>query len=248
MGTETSLDLTGGAERRAPQPVRRYGLHEDVLPQLLALEIDPDRPLLAVDADEVLVLFARHLQRFMAAQGYRLDLSAYRIDGAITRAEDGATLSKPEGWRLIEAFFAAETARQQCVAGAVETLRGLAEDPALRVQVVVLTNVPQSARSARVQNLAGHGLPYPLIANVGGKGRALRFLWDRTKAPMAFVDDSGAQLGSAARRAPGVARVHFVADPDLRRIAGRVEHAEHAMARWSSGDALLRGLLGGEAA
>ncbi|MEO1330166.1 MAG: hypothetical protein AAFW46_10920 [Pseudomonadota bacterium] len=239
------LDLSGGEERRAPQPIKRYGLAEEVLPQLLALKIDPDRPILAVDADEVLLHFARHLQRFMAGEGYRLDLSEYRLDGAISRLSDGAILSKSEGWALISLFFARETRTQEIVEGAAETLAALAEDPSLRAQVLILTNVPQSARAARVANLAGHGLGFPLVANVGGKGRALRYLWDHSAAPVAFVDDSALQLGSAATRAPGVARVHFVADPDLRRVAGRVEHAEHAMESWPAGERLLRRLLTG---
>lgn len=237
------LGLSGGAERRGPQPIKRYGLHADVLPQLLALEIDRARPLLAVDADEVLVHFARHLQRYVAGRGYRLDLSEYKLDGAFTRAADGAVLSKVEGWGLISDFFEEETGRQEIVEGAAETLAALvAEDGA---QVVVLTNVPQAARAARIANLAGHGLDYPLIANVGGKGRALRYLWDHSAAPMAFIDDSPLQLGSAETRAPGVARVHFVADPELRRIAGTAPAADHSMACWRTGRALLARVLSG---
>lgn len=236
---------TDGAERRAPQPLRRYRLHEDVLPQLLALDLDPERPVLAVDADEVLVLFARHLQRFIAAQGHRLDLSEYKLDGAITRVSDGRVLTREEGWTLIRAFFDAETLRQRAVDGAAAALRALSEDPALRVQVIVLTNVPQAAREARAANLAAQGIAYPVVANQGGKGRALRYLWDHTRRAVAFNDDSDLQLGSAARRAPGVSRVHFVADPDLRRLAGAARNAEHAVEDWAEAAALFRRLLSG---
>lgn len=239
------LDLTGGAERRAPQPMRRYGLHDAVAPQLLALQLDPDRPVLAVDADEVLVHFARHLQRFMAAKGFLLDLSAYRLDGAVTRASDGLEATAQEFRALFNGFFREEVGRQELVAGAAETLRALAEDPEVSAQVLVLTNVPQAQRAARIANLAAQGVDYPLVANVGGKGRALRFLWDHTRGPVVFIDDSAHQLSSAETRAPGVRRVHFVADPDLRRVAGSVAAADYRMTDWESDRLLLKRVLQG---
>ncbi|MEL6318038.1 MAG: hypothetical protein AAFR16_10435, partial [Pseudomonadota bacterium] len=122
--------LTGGADRRAPQPLRCYGLGEAARQQIDAIlarpDADPERPLIAVDADEVLLHFARHLQRFTLSQGVRLDLSAYRLDGGFTRLSDGETLSREEGWRLIDLFFAREAERQEPVSGAAEALAALA--------------------------------------------------------------------------------------------------------------------------
>ena len=50
-------------------------LPERVLAELEAAEINPGRPVIAVDADEVLVHFAAHFNDFLTARGYRFSLS-----------------------------------------------------------------------------------------------------------------------------------------------------------------------------
>lgn len=227
--------LPGGSLTRAPQPNSVYGLAPGVLEQLEALELDPERPVLAVDADEVLVYFARHLARFAETIGFRLSLTEYRLNGAFTRLADGGVAGGDEVGRVLRAFFDEETGKQEVVEGAREALAALSR----AAQVIVLTNVPQAARAARIDNLRGHGLDYPLVANSGGKGRPLRWLWDRTRASVAFIDDSASQLGSAERRAPEVFRTHFVADPDLRRLAGVVSCAQARPESWESAAAVL---------
>ena len=53
--------------------------------QIEAAGLAPGRPLLAVDADEVLVHFAPHLARWLEGLGWRLALTEYRLDGAIRK-------------------------------------------------------------------------------------------------------------------------------------------------------------------
>ena len=100
------------------------------------------------------------------------------------------------------------------------------------MQVVILTNVPFHARACRIANLAGHGIDYPLVANAGPKGPALRWL-DARAGRTAFVDDSPSQLASAARDAPEVARIHFVGDEMLRGYLTEVEAAQHRASDWT---------------
>lgn len=220
--------LRGGAIARTPQPGRGQPPPPEVRAQLEELTFDPSRPVVAVDADEVILLFADHLARYAESQGVRLRLTSYRLDGAFTRISDGATLTNSEGWAVIDAFFASEARRQELVAGAAAGLAGLAE----MATVLVLTNVPAQAKRAREANLRDHGLDYPVIANSGGKGRALNWIWERTRRPVAFIDDSDKQLGSAARHAPGTHRVHFVGDPALRRFAEPSAHAAAHPESW----------------
>lgn len=192
------------------------------------LPLRPGVPLVAVDADEVLVIFAEHFARFLAARGFRLALTEYRIDGAILDLRTGDRAGREQGWGLIHAFFAEETGRQDPVPGAAEGLRALAD----RAQVVVLTNVPRGSRAARIANLAGHGMDWPVVANEGGKGRALAELARRVRAPVAFVDDSPVQIQSAARHAGAALRVHFVGSPMVRAVMPPVPEAHHAPPDW----------------
>lgn len=224
---------------RRPHPTGDYDLPPEVASQLEALELVPDRPLLAVDADEVLLEFAEHFGRWMEGEGWRLSLTEYRLDGAISRIEDGRFAERAEVGALITRFFADEAERQAALPGAAEALRALSA----KAQIVVLTNVPFAQREARIRCLRGHGVDYPLVANSGGKGKALRWLWDRTNRAVAFVDDADPQLASSETHAPRVFRLHFVASDLLRRVTGAPKHANAAARDWESARGILSEVL-----
>ncbi|MEO1291656.1 MAG: hypothetical protein AAFV62_02295 [Pseudomonadota bacterium] len=231
--------LVGGEDRRAPQPLDRYDIHDRVRPQLFDLTLDAERPVFAVDVDEVVVDFANHLGEFVADRGLEMSLTEYKIDGAITRIADGQPLNRAEVGAEIDAFFRAEAENQRAVPGAVEALQAIAEHH----QVVFVTNVPFHARDARISNLLGHGLDFPLIANSGGKGWVLRYLWDHSSGPMAYVDDAHLQLLSCEKRAPAVSRIHYVADQRLRQLSGRSEAATHRSECWTETRSILEQMV-----
>jgi len=203
-------------------------LHPDVAEQLSALDLDAGRPLLAVDVDEVIVGLAGHLGDHARDMGFDLRLTGYKLDGALWRA-DGTEASKEDFDALFRDFFETQTRHQRAYPGAADALHALSR----RVQVVILTNVPFYAREDRVDNLAGHGIGYPLVANAGPKGPALRWLSDRAQR-VAFIDDSPAQLASSAKDAPEVARIHFVGDDALRGWLTEVEAAQHRAEDWTA--------------
>lgn len=210
----------------------RDPLPDGVAEQLAALDLDPARPLLAVDVDEVIVGLAGHLGEYAAENGFALRLTEYKLNGALWRA-DGSEASGEEFRTLFRGFFETQTRHQRVYPGAAEALRTLSA----RAQVVIVTNVPFHAREDRIANLAGHGIDYPLIANTGPKGPALRWLDDRA-GRMAFIDDSPSQLSSAAADAPDVTRIHFVGDDMLRGHLADVAAAQHKARDWAD----LRGI------
>ncbi len=214
-------------------------LDPEVLAQLRALPIVPGRPLLAVDADEVLVYLAEHLARYLPTIGFRIRLTQYQLEGSIFPADSGIPVPFDDCLRLIDRFFDDETLNQQALPGAVEALARLSE----RAQVVVLTNVPRHARDLRRRNLAALGMDYPMVENAGGKGRALFWMAAHADAPVAFIDDSLKQHESAARRAPEVTRVHFVGASHLRRILPESPAAHHRVEGWEACEAVLSRIL-----
>ena len=215
-------------------------LPDIVAGQLAGLALDPDRPLLAVDVDEVIVGLAGHLGEYATERGFALRLTGYRLDGALWRA-DGSEASRDEFRDLFRGFFETQTRHQKVYPGAAKALRALSA----RMQVVILTNVPFHARGDRVANLAGNGIDYPLVANAGPKGPVLRWL-DARAGRTAFVDDSPSQLASAARDAPEVARIHFVGDETLRGYLPSVEAAQHMARDWEDVRAIVeRAILDG---
>ena len=216
-------------------------LDPEVLAQLRAVAIVPGRPLLAIDADEVLVYLAEHLARYLPTIGFRIRLTQYQLEGSIFPAGSGVPVPFDDCLRLIDRFFDDETLNQVALPGAAEALARLSD----WAQVVVLTNVPRHAGDLRRRNLAALGMDYPMVENSGGKGRALRWMAVHAAAPAAFVDDSLKQHESAARRAPEVTRIHFVGAGHLRRILPESPAAHHRVEGWEECEAVLRRTLPG---
>ncbi len=238
-GARILAGLKGG-RREKPLSLRGYPVHDLVWPQLFELELEKGRPLAVFDADDVLLDFAAHFDRYLGERGYRLSFApGYRH--TVTRIKDPegrveTEISDP----LVEQFFTTETRRQSAFPGAAEALARLAQDGA---QVIVLTNCPVSAREDRIFNLADLGMPVPVVANIGPKGPALKYLSDLIRAPVTFADDTPRQIASAARAAPDVHLLHFAADPWVREAAGRSEEAHHAPEAWPDLEARIRSHL-----
>ena len=209
----------------------------EISEQLATLDLDATRPLLVVDVDEVLVSLAGHLGEYAQEHGFALRLTEYRLSGALWRA-DGTEAGREEFTTLFRGFFESQTLHQRAYPGAATALRALST----QVQVVILTNVPFYARDDRIVNLAGQGIDYPLIANSGPKGPALRWLADRAGKTV-FIDDSPTQLASAAQDAPDIARIHFIGDDTLRGYLGQVEAAQHSAEDWPALHSMVEELL-----
>jgi len=215
------------------------GLEPRILEQLSAVPVVPGRPMLVVDADEVLVEFAVHLKRFAAGIGVEMRLERYELEGTFFDAGTGRQLAFDEAIGIIHEFFEHETLNQRAVPGAAEALARLAAE----AQIVVLTNVPRHARETRVENLAALGMPYPLVENGGGKGPALAWLAAKAGAPAAFIDDSPSQIASAKARAPEVARVHFAGADYVARVIPDCAEADHRVTSWAEAEAVIRELF-----
>lgn len=208
--------------------------------QLRALDIVADAPLIAVDADEVLVYFLRHFRDFSASKSWMLDPTARRLDLALTHTQNGEVADLATGLSLIDAFFEAEVHQQVAIESAAETL----QYASTRAQIVVLTNLPHMARDGRIANLLGHSIPYPVVTNTGGKGAALAALSARTSGPTLFIDDSDVQLQSAAKGAPAVRRLQLIGCDYAAAALPRSDAAEEVALDWDAGRRWITAALG----
>jgi hypothetical protein len=177
--------------------------------------IDPERPLLIVDVDEVLAFFLAGFERTLNAEGLELRMERFALFGNIYPAEGGEAVPFERAKALFDRFFETEVDRLDPVPGAAEGLARLSE----RAQIIVLTNAPQTARDGRARWLKAHGMDYPLIINEGLKGPECARLAARTAAPAAFVDDLLPNLLSVHADAPRIALFQSVADARLRPLA-----------------------------
>lgn len=173
------------------------------------------RPLAIVDVDEVVLRFVPHLEAFIGAQGYRLEVRSFGITGNVSRLGSCRAVPAPEVAALIAGFFAAHVGDQEPVPGAAAALARLAA----RLDVVLLSNVPAEHGARRAARLADLGLTHPLVVNDGPKGPAVAHLARRVTHPLFFVDDGPQNLTSVRDAATEARLVHFVDDPRYFRLA-----------------------------
>jgi len=210
-------------------------VHPEVLPQLEELVLAPDRPLVISDADEVLFLFMHALEGYLHARAMYFDWSSYALSGNLRYRADASAVPLDRVPAMIDDFFEHHTDTLDPVPGAAEALAALAG----RAQVVVLTNLPVKQRHRRIAALARHGMAYPVVANVGHKGTAVRHMADRVRAPVFFLDDSPRNLQSVALSAERVERLHFCADARLHDLLGPVTDHHLSTTQWAHARAFI---------
>ena len=204
------------------------------------LELDVNRPLLLLDADEVLLQFVSHLEEFLLTTGHELILKSFQITGNVYHQGSGNVASPETVKQLIAQYFEACVHNSPAVEGAADALSRLAD----HYQIAVLSNVPHDCRTRREENLAAQGMPYPVLSNKGAKGPFALELTRDLEAQAVFVDDLPPQLKSVREHAPDVHLVHFIADPRLAEMIGKAPHADVRHDDWGSLEQHLMHLAG----
>jgi hypothetical protein len=188
-------------------------------PQLQALGLSGQRPLVIVDVDEVLGLFMKGFGEFLAEQGLELRVERYGLFENVFRPGSREPISQAEGMPLYDAFFRTCCGRMEPVPGAVAALQRLSR----RAEIIILSNAPAEAEALRRGWLREHGLAYPLILNRGPKGPMTAGLVRQIQGRSAFIDDILQNLDSVAEHAPQTATFQHIADERLRAFAPRSE-------------------------
>lgn len=201
--------------------------------------LTPGRPLLIVDADEVLLRFVEGFDRFLDRQGFFLDLTAYRLHGNVKRRVDRTPILDVEVTALLD-DFRRDLDWLEHVEGARDSLRALSR----QLDIVVLTNIAASQAEARRRNLESFGLDLPLVANSGLKGESVKALASRSGRPSFFVDDIPQNLASAADKAPDVTRIHLIGDDRLKPLLPAAEAAHYRAEGWKDAEAFIVSRLG----
>jgi hypothetical protein len=199
------------------------------LGQLAALSFT-GRPLVICDVDEVIVHFTRDFESFIAHENLWLDAASFALNGNVKCRDSGMPAEDRRVAELIARFFDERTRHMEPIDGAVDSLLQIGET----ADVVLLTNLPHTAGLDRRENLAGHGLPYPVITNSGPKGPAISQLLRRAGwTDAVFIDDSPHFISSAYEHAPDVHLVHFLHD---HRFARHLEPLDYVSLRTDSWD------------
>ena len=200
-----------------------------------------DRPLVVTDCDEVLLHMVRHFAAWLD-DAHAIDFSLNGdpfVQSMTRRGEDGA-VKEEEVWALLGGFFDTQMATQEPIHGAVEAIAALSR----RADVVVLTNLADSRREDRAQQLRAVGIDVPVYTNQGPKGRALAAILDEHGAAAGarraiFIDDLAGHHTSAARHASAALRLQFCGEASVAPHIPCAREAGHAHARIDSWDRAL---------
>lgn len=184
------------------------------------------RPLLITDCDEVLLHMVVPFSEWLDEDHHiHFDLDSGDFVNALRHKACGTVVESEKIWPLLRGFFDTEMHRQAAIDGAIEAVTALAH----HADVVVLTNLNDSERDARIEQLKQVGLNFPVFTNQGGKGEALaRIIADYQPSVAVFVDDLAHQHDSVAKHVPDVWRLHMVGEP---RLAPSIKTSPSAHAR-----------------
>lgn len=203
------------------------------------VSLDPSRPLIICDADEVLLQFMAGLESYARTLGFYHDFSSFRIHGNIRHQANDEPLDDAAVTSLISQFFATCTRDLEPVPHASNSLASLSR----HAQIIILSNLPATAREDRIDNLTRHGMPYPVIAGSGPKGSIVSGLIAGFGQPVVFIDDLPPHHTSVAQLAPHVHRLHFVADQRLARLVPPSPDAHRRIDTWPEAEHWISGLI-----
>jgi hypothetical protein len=204
------------------------------------VRIDASRPLIICDADEVLLQFIVGLERFLERRACYMDWASPRIHGNVKHRGTGEPVADNEVTELVRAFFDSETRTLEAVPGAAAALADLSR----HAQIIILSNLPETARLARIENLLGHGIDYPVIAGKGPKGEIVKRLIGDHAHPIVFIDDLPPHIASVAVETPHVHRLHFIADTRLARLMPTAPDAHARIDTWPEAATWIAGVIG----
>ena len=210
-------------------------IHEDVAPQLDELLLNPNKPLLISDADEVILDFLGSFEKYLLTFNLKIDLSTYSLLGNIFDINSNEPVSKEEVTLHLEGFFKKHTKDINFSIGAYENLKKIENE--LNFQIIILTNIPVSRRQDRIYCFKNNNLEYPIIANINSKGPTIQKMISGFKNKVFFIDDMIFNLESANIDAPDVKLIHYVSD---KRLAKLLKTPKEIATRAESWDEIYR--------
>ena len=212
---------------------------EKTYKQIKDLDIKLNLPLIIIDADEVIVHFAKPFTLYLKERGWALKLNGYTLNNAIKNIKTTKILENRKSQKLVIDFIRKETHRQPITKGAFEALHNVSKFS----QIIILTNVPGYAYEDRLKNFKDLNISYPIIINQGPKGPALKQLCKGMQKPIIFIDDNLSQIESAKKFVPNIYRFHFSGCDLVRKFLPKSLAATHNPKSWQEIEILCNRFL-----
>ena len=192
-------------------------LKKEVLDQINKINIDYSKPLLISDADEVIVNMISCFEEFILKENIYYDMSSYALFGNIKNKEDDSIVNNEKIIELLNNFYDLHTMDITFVQEAVIYLKKIETE--LDVQIIILSNLPLKNREEREISFKNNGLNYPVIANSGPKGPAIKEVTKELMKNVFFIDDISTNLLSAHETVNNIKTIHYISDDRIAKLA-----------------------------
>jgi len=191
--------------------------------------LDPDKNILLVDADEVLLKFACALEVYLPTVGYEFKVESFALTGNVYSLKTGEAASAKTVKSLLDQFFTDYVEKIPVVAGAADGLAALS----VHYQIIILSNVPSHCKERRQKHLASLNMDYPVIANKGEKGPVVKLFSGQCRGKTIFIDDLPPHHASVANHCNKTVLIHYVADKRLAGFIPKAPAAHHRFENWA---------------
>ena len=218
---------------------KAFELRDDVRRQIDALDLERNRPLVICDVDEVVVHFIKSLEQHLDDHGCWLDTSSFALNGNIRLKDTNEPVSAHRVGELLFGCFDARTHIMDMIEGAADALVELET----AAEIVMLTNLPERYLNQRTENLRGHGIHYPVIANSGAKGPAVEAMIDGLGHDVIFIDDSPNNITSVGEWCPDTHLIHFIPDQRFARHVEPIEGVALRTDNWAETHSFIAELI-----
>lgn len=196
------------------------------------LNLDPVKPLIISDADEVIFELFMHMFEYFDQQGYRFtgqSLVGFEIMDHFFNHQTNELIEEKIFIQIITQFFTDHGDHMPMVEDAFENLMKLSET----CQIIILTNAPHDYREKRIEIYQQHGINFPIISNVGNKLAAVNEIVKDHKAPIFFIDDSPEHHISIIENIPHISCIHFIGDRKYAKLVSDVDNAHFSSTDWN---------------
>lgn len=199
------------------------------LEQIRQLKIDPEKPMIISDADEVILHFSDLLKNYLSTQDMYFNFGGYALNDSIRYQKDDQPVSRRKRSWLFNDFFDKYTAKQILVEGVRESLFHLSK----KCQIIILTNIPHDYADARRTKLSTLGLDYPMVSSSGPKGALVEAISQHCDHKSIFIDDLSSHHTSVAEFSPDTLRIQYIAHEQLNSVEKKATDCHYRCRDWN---------------
>ena len=190
--------------------------------------------MLICDADEVIFDFMFSFENFLLKNSLKFLWRSYALTGNIVNKKN-IPVDDIKVKMILTKFFKECTLNLNLVKNAKNSLNILAQ----YYQILILSNIPFEFYEERLKALRKNDFPFPFFANQGSKGKACSYLYEHSKHPVWFIDDSPLQIKSVKKETPKINTILYIENNKLAKLVKENTICDYYSTSWLTNKKIL---------